>query len=166
MATPSNLVLRPLRPQDLPALQDVRAAAFAPVFASFRAIVGDAIARHAFARAEAEQSDLLDRVCDPGSGHEVVVAEFGGEVVGFAAWTHAPATRTGEIGLNAVHPDHAGQGIGTAMYEHALDLMRQAGAAVAVVSTGGDPSHAPARAAYRKAGFGTALPSVTLYRPL
>jgi ribosomal protein S18 acetylase RimI-like enzyme len=163
---PPDLILRPLAQEDRPALQRVRAAAFEPVFASFRAIVGDAIARHAFARAEAEQEGLLDRVCTPGSGHEMVVAELGGEVVGFVAWTHDLATRTGEIGLNAVHPDHAGQGIGPALYEHALDLMRQAGAAVAVVNTGGDPSHAAARAAYRKVGFGPALPSVTLYRLL
>jgi GNAT superfamily N-acetyltransferase len=163
---PPDLILRPLAHGDRPALQRVRAAAFAPVFASFRAIVGDAIARHAFAGAEIEQTDLLDRICTPGSGHGVVVAELGGEVVGFVAWTHDPATRMGEIGLNAVHPDHAGQGVGTAMYEHALGLMRRAGAAVAAVGTDGDTSHAPARRAYERAGFGRALPSVTLYKLL
>lgn len=38
--------------------------------------------------------------------------------------------------------------------------------ALATVSTGGDPSHAPARRAYEKAGFGPGLPSVYLYRVL
>jgi hypothetical protein len=38
--------------------------------------------------------------------------------------------------------------------------------AVATVSTGGDPSHAPARRAYEKAGFGPAIPSVSLYKLL
>jgi hypothetical protein len=38
--------------------------------------------------------------------------------------------------------------------------------ALATVGTGGDPSHAPARRAYAKAGFGPAIPSLTLYRLL
>ncbi len=163
---PPGVTMRPFEPGDLAAVQRVRAAAFAPVFASFRAIVGDEIARHAFARAEGEQAALLDGLCREGAGHAVLVAEAGGEVVGFVSYTLDVATRTGEIGLNAVHPDRAGRGVGAAMYAHVLALMRQAGAAVAAVSTGGDPSHAPARRAYEKAGFGPALPSVTLYRTL
>jgi hypothetical protein len=37
---------------------------------------------------------------------------------------------------------------------------------VATVGTGGDPSHAPARRAYEKAGFDREIPSVWMYRPL
>ena len=74
--------------------------------------------------------------------------------------------RTGEIGLNAVHPEHAGRGIGTEMYEHVMARMKERGLALATVGTGGDPSHAPARRAYEKAGFGREIPSVTLYRLL
>jgi GNAT superfamily N-acetyltransferase len=65
-----------------------------------------------------------------------------------------------------VHPHHAGHGIGTALYEFALDHMRQSGMAVATVGVGGDPSHAPARHAYTKAGFGAAIPSLWMYRLL
>ncbi|WP_437957583.1 GNAT family N-acetyltransferase [Sorangium sp. So ce119] len=70
------------------------------------------------------------------------------------------------IGLNAVDPAHAGKGIGTAMYEFALARMRQSGMKVATVATGGDPSHAPARRAYRKAGFDVEIPSVWMCRKL
>jgi GNAT superfamily N-acetyltransferase len=42
-----------------------------------------------------------------------------------------------------VHPDHAGQGIGTAMYEFVMERMKQGGMAVATVGTGGDPGHLP-----------------------
>jgi GNAT superfamily N-acetyltransferase len=76
------------------------------------------------------------------------------------------AKRIGEIGLNAVHPAHAGQGIGTEMYDYALARMKEAGMTVATVGTGGDPSHAPARRAYEKAGFGPAIPSVYMYKLL
>jgi hypothetical protein len=37
---------------------------------------------------------------------------------------------------------------------------------VAAVTTGLDEAHAPARAAYRRAGFAAGAPSVTLYREL
>jgi hypothetical protein len=36
----------------------------------------------------------------------------------------------------------------------------------ATVSTGGDPSHAPARRAYEKAGFSAQIPSVWFCRTL
>jgi len=37
---------------------------------------------------------------------------------------------------------------------------------VATVGTGGDPSHAAARRAYRNAGFDIEIPSVWMYRKL
>ena len=43
--------------------------------------------------------------------------------------------------------------------------MREHGAVLAVIGTGGDPGHAPARAAYEKAGF-RPFPQVRYYRML
>lgn len=94
------------------------------------------------------------------------MTELAGAVVGFVAVRINAATRVGEIGLNAVHSDHAGQGIGTAMYRFALRRMKEAGMAAATVATGGDPSHAPARRAYGKAGFTAQIPSVWMCRLL
>ncbi len=158
--------IRAFEPGDLDRLEEIREAAFAPIFASFRRILGPAIADVALASAEAEQAALLARLCDPESSEEMVVAVAAGEVVGFAALSLGGASGVGEIGLNAVHPDHAGRGIGTALYAHLLERMRAAGMRVATVATGGDPSHAPARRAYEKAGFGPSLPSVWLCRAL
>ena len=109
---------------------------------------------------------MLDGICAAASGHHALVATVGGEIVGFVAFTIDADTRTGEIGLNAVHPDHAGRGAGTRMYVHAMARMKEAGVVLATVSTGADPSHVPARRAYEKAGFGPALPSVHLYKLL
>lgn len=158
--------LRAFAIEDLPALQRIRHAAFAPVFASFRRIVGPEIAGIALAGADAEQAALLERLCAPDSGSTVLGAALGGKPVGFVAFTPAVETGMGEIGLNAVHPDHAARGIGTMMYEHVLQLMKASGMRLATVATGGDASHAPARRAYAKAGFGPALPSLFLYRRL
>ncbi|MHA7871449.1 MAG: GNAT family N-acetyltransferase [Hyphococcus sp.] len=158
--------IRPFVPDDLPALHEIREASFAPVFQSFRSIVGEKIASVAFASAEAEQGELLDKICAAGSGHKVFVAESGRRPVGFCTVSFDHASTVGEIDLTAVHPGHQGRGVGAMMFDYAFDLMREAGMTVATVSTGGDPSHAPARRAYEKAGFSVGLPSVYYYRTL
>jgi ribosomal protein S18 acetylase RimI-like enzyme len=164
--TAPELTIRPFRTRDLPAMQQVRMAAFHPVFESFREIVGARIAALAFVDADGEQARLLEAICGDRRRHHVLVAAIGREVVGFVSFSLDVRTRIGEIGLNAVHPDHAGRGIGTRLYECAMARMKARGMAVATVGTGGDPSHAAARRAYGKAGFGPGVPSVQLYRLL
>ena len=158
--TPPDLTIRPAAPDDLPRLQAIRAAAFAPVFASFRQILGDAIYEVAQARDDEAQAALLDGCFEAGSVWRLHAAERPGEVVGFVSVRIDADAALGEIGLNAVHPDHAGAGIGTAMYRFVLDEMKRAGVRVATVGVGGDGSHAPARRAYAKAGFTVGIPSV------
>ena len=164
--TASDPSIRPFEPGDLPALQRIRQAAFEPVFRSFREIVGPEIAAIAFARSDADQAKLLNDICAVGSGHHVLVVTVREEIVGFASFTIDSDKRTGEIGLNAVNPEYAGRGLGTCLYKHVLARMKELGVALATVGTGGDPSHASARRAYEKAGFGPALPSVHLYKLL
>ena len=161
-----EVVLRAATPDDLPRLDEVRQAAFAPVFASFRSILGEEIYHLAQARDDAAQGELLASLLAPESRWEVYVAELSGVTVGFVSVQFNPETQVGEIGLNAVHPDHAGNGIGTAMYDLAIARMKQMGMRVATVSTGGDASHAPARRAYEKAGFAVHIPSAWFCRKL
>ena len=161
-----TFLIRTYAPADLPALQIIRAAAFAPVFASFRSIVGPEIASLGLKTAEQEQSDLLDAIAKPDSDHAIAVAETDSAITGFVSWKPNIAPDIGEITLNAVHPDHGGKGIGTALYEHALAALKAAGMQLATVGTGGDPSHAPARRAYEKAGFSVHIPSIYMYRKL
>lgn len=161
-----NCTIRGFKPGDLARLHEIREAAFEPVFRSFRALLGEEIARVALAAAEREQAELLNRICKAGSAHELFVVEWGGAVVAFCSVALDRNSKVGEIELNAVHPDHQGKGIGSAMYEVALERMREAGMRCASVGTGGDASHAPARRAYEKAGFGHAIPSLYMYRAL
>jgi len=161
-----SFLIRPYAPADLPALQAVRAAAFAPVFASFRNIVGPEIAALGLTTAEQEQADLLNSIAKPDSGHAIADAGSGGAIVGFVSWKTDIAPGIGEITLNGVHPDHGRKGIGTALYDHAIAALKSAGMKLATVGTGGDPSHAPARRAYEKAGFNVHLPSIYMYRKL
>ena len=164
--TETSAHIRPFEARDLDELQHIRALAFEPVFQSFREIVGPSISRIAFAAAEDEQAQLLADICQPDAAQQLFVALREERIVGFVSISLDHTQKIGEIGLNAVHPDFAGKGIGTQLYEFALGEMTSAGMKVAVVGTGGDPSHAPARRAYAKAGFGPALPSVWLYRTL
>ena len=161
-----NLRIRPALADDLPRLEEIRQAAFAPIFASFRAMLGEEIYNLAQAGEDEAQGRLLASLLVPGSGWEVYAAELNDAVAGFVAITLNRKTQSGEIGLNAVHPEHAGRGIGTRMYDFAIARMQEAGMRVATVSTGGDPSHAPARRAYEKAGFTAQVPSVWMCRKL
>lgn len=161
-----DLNIRPSAPEDFHVLDAIRAAAFAPVFASFRSLVGAPIAAAAFHSAEREQQDHLSNLLKPGDGRIMLVAEKSGVARGFCAVSWNAETGIGEIGLNAVHPSTQRHGIARRLYTAALDRMRDEGMRVALVGTGGDESHASARAAYGAAGFTAAVPSLHLYRLL
>lgn len=162
----SEIRFRPVRPEDADRLQVIRRAAFAPVFASFRSILIEALYERVQRRHDDEQERLLTSLMAAKSGWGLYVAQCGDELLGFVAFKLDRRTQVGEIGLNAVDPARAGKGIGTAMYRSALARMREAGMTAATVATGGDPSHAPARRAYCKAGFDAAIPSVWMCRKL
>ena len=163
--SPSKTSFRPFAPEDLPALQAIRQRAFEPIFCGFRETLGEPIATAEHGGADAEQADWLDRICQhQHDGIRVVVAIRDDRPIGFCGYKVDATRGRGEINLNAIDPAHQGRGDGVRMYEHVLDLLRQAGATYFVVSTGGDAQHAPARAAYRKAGFGSPIPSMALYR--
>jgi ribosomal protein S18 acetylase RimI-like enzyme len=75
------------------------------------------------------------------------------------------AARAGEIHMIAVDPGHQHAGVGTALMQQALAAAEAHGVDLAVVATGGDPGHAPARALYERFGF-RPLPGVRYYREM
>lgn len=153
--------IRPFHKVDLPQMHDVRDAAFAPIYQSFRSILGDAeLARIIYGNGEDEQGAHLDKICLPDSGHHVLVATNEEKVIGFCGGSINTKSRIGTLGLNAVHPSFADCGVGTSLYEHMLRWMREQGMSAVQVSTGDDPSHAPARRAYEKVGFEKSIPSL------
>ena len=161
-----SLRIRPVRREEGDRLEAIRRASFAPIFASFRRILGHEIYELAQAREDEGQGELLRSMLAENSGWDVYVATVSDEVVGFVSIRNNDETKVGEIGLNAVDPQYAGSGIGTTMYRFAVSQMRKAGMKVATVATGGDSSHEPARRAYRKAGFSVEIPSVWMCQKL
>jgi ribosomal protein S18 acetylase RimI-like enzyme len=107
----------------------------------------------------------VEEVCATKKGL-VWVDEAGASAVGFVAveFDH-PERSMGEISMLAVDPDHQGRGIGTALTGFTLDRLKDAGMTVAMVETGGDPGHAPARRVYEKAGY-TLLPIARYFKNL
>ena len=73
--------------------------------------------------------------------------------------------RMGVIEIIGVDPDYQRRGVGARLTEFAADHMRRCGMNIAVVETGADPGHAPARALYGEADF-TLLPIARYFRLL
>jgi GNAT superfamily N-acetyltransferase len=160
-------LIRRLTEADLDDVVALSLRAWAPVFESLRGALGEAVYRRLYPDWRAMQARSVEQVCR--SATETWVADVDGRPVGFAAVVHHDETYdepcSGEIEMVAVDPDHQRRGIADGLVAHALDTMRKAGLRLAVVATGGDPGHAPARAAYEKAGF-TGLPLVRYYQAL
>ena len=92
------------------------------------------------------------------------VAIEDGAVAGFVA-VRFHEGKLGEIYMIAVDPDYQRRGIAMDLTDFAVERMKEAGMEIAMVETGGDPGHAPARATYEKAGF-RALPLARYFRKL
>ncbi len=159
-----NLHIRPVCDQDVKALVQLSLLAWEPVFSSFEQILGPEIYAIIYPDWKTSQRKAVETVCKDGEKTIIWVAELDKRVVGFVAF-ELHNDKTGEVQLLAVHPDCQDRGIGTELNNLALKEMRASGMKMAVVGTGGDPSHAPARRSYQKAGY-TALPLVRYYKDL
>ncbi|MBW4552180.1 MAG: GNAT family N-acetyltransferase [Aphanocapsa sp. GSE-SYN-MK-11-07L] len=98
------------------------------------------------------QEKAVEDVC-AAEDTNVWVAIDADSTLGFVAVKLHSEDSMGEIYMVAVDPDVQGHGIGTALIEFALAWIKEAGMSIAMVETGGDPGHAPARHTYEKAGF-------------
>src|SRR5918993_4477907 len=149
--------IRLFEERDMERVIELSLRAWAPAFASLERVLGSDVFRRQHPDWREDQRRAVEEVCATKKGR-VWIAEAGASVVGFVAveFNH-PEVGMGEISMLAVDPDHQGRGIGTALTGFALDRLKEAGMKVAVVETGGDPGHAPARHVYEKAGY-TLLP--------
>ena len=160
------LNIRPLVEDDIEAVLHISQIAWAPVFQSFEEILGAEIYHLVFPHGRKEQLEMIEAMCrEEAETTQTFVAEVVEHIAGFIIWKLDLEAKSGEIWFLAVHPDYQNQGIATKLNLFALDKMREAGMTLAIVGTGGDPSHAPARRAYEKAGM-IGLPTVRYYKAL
>ncbi|HWT24743.1 MAG TPA: GNAT family N-acetyltransferase [Solirubrobacteraceae bacterium] len=158
------VAIRSLEAGDLDAVVALSLRAWAPVFASLEAALGSEVYGRMFPDWRTAQAAAVRATC---TEHDAWVAVAGDRPVGFVAvgLVDEDAARAGEIHMIAVDPAHQGAGAGAALMERALAHIEAQGVALAVVATGGDAGHAPARALYERLGF-RPLPLVRYYRAL
>lgn len=161
----NEIVIRDLEPADVEAAVAIAVAAWEPIFAYFRETMGAELFAAACPNWQQEKARQVRAACEGDERGGVCVAEMDGRVAGFITF-YTKGSGIGEIGNNAVHPASQGRGIGTRMYRHAFERLKEQGMRFVKVHTGGDPAHAPARRAYEKAGFDIKLPTVEYYRKL
>ncbi|HEX4697797.1 MAG TPA: GNAT family N-acetyltransferase [Actinomycetes bacterium] len=148
-----DLELRPFRPGDLPRIVEFALRAWEPVYASLRQVLGDDIFLRLHPDWKADQAEAVSSSCSSPE-RDVFVAAVEGRPVGFVAVAlNAFHDRMGAIDIIATDPDYQRRGIAKALTVAALDHMRDSGMDIAVVETGGDIGHAPAREAYAATGF-------------
>ena len=157
--------IRPLDNSDINDLVKLSLLAWEPVFTAWEQILGPKLYPIAiYPDWRKSQQDVVEKCCR-NENFTTWVAEQDGKVVGFVAYELNDSNKIGEVQLLAVHPEYQNHGIGTELNNFALEKLKQAGMKLAVVGTGGDEGHAPARRSYEKAGY-TALPLVRYYKKL
>ena len=142
---------------DLPAIDDLTVRCYAPIQASYVAMLGEEL--HEAVRLEPEltweQRKIAQnrRLFAEGPGQVWVLEEDGGTVFGF-------------LDNNGVAPERASEGWATFMYRQVLEHFRSLGLRYAHVDTGLDDAHIPARRAYEAVGFDRAVHGVDLWQDL
>jgi len=153
-----DVEIRELRVGDLDAVVELSVRAWEPVYASLREVLGDPIFFRLNPDWREDQAEAVRSSCTS-DDRDAFVAVVDGRVVGFATIAlNAFHERMGVIDIVGVDPDYQRRGIATQLIDRSLEHMRSSGMDIAAVGTGGDPGHAPARAAYEALGF-TLLPS-------
>ena len=156
-------IIRPFEKNDIEKLVRLSLLAWIPVFDSFEVILGPKIFELIWPDWRSSQEEGIEETCLSDEKSTVIVADVNDEVVGFLAYESKPESQTGQVIFLAVHPDYQNRGIGTDLNNYALRDMKERGMRLAVVETGGDLAHAPARRSYEKAGY-TPLPLVRYFK--
>ncbi len=160
-----NFHIRPYSKGDLEGIVELSLLAWEPVFTAWQEILGPKLYPIAiYPDWRKSQKEVVEKGCTDEKVN-TWVAVVDGNVVGFVVYELDEESKTGTVQLIAVHPEHQNHGIGTELNTFALQKLKDGGMQLAVVGTGGDEGHAPARRSYEKAGY-TALPLLRYYKDL
>jgi GNAT superfamily N-acetyltransferase len=160
-----NLQFRSFNNSDINDLVQLSLLAWEPVFTAWERILGPKLYPIAiYPDWRKSQKEVVEKICND-EKTMTWIAEVDGKIVGFVAYELNDDSKIGEVQLLAVHPDYQNHWIGTQLNILVLQKMKENGMNLAVVGTGGDEGHAPARKSYEKAGY-TGLPLVRYYKAL
>ena len=155
-----DVKIRHASASDKERVSEIAKDAWRNIFEGFREQLGEEIYNTVYAgdplekKAAAVRDSLDEGMC--------FVAEYEGEVVGFA--TYVINGKVGMLSNNAVAL--RGHGIAGLLHERVFQEFKSHGCTVAGVTTGLDAAHAPARRAYEKDGFTNSVETVMYYKKI
>lgn len=112
--------------------------------------------------------ELIDAFLhDPaGSGYNIIVAESGSEVAGYACWGPTPLTEgTWDLYWIAVEHGRQGQGTGRALMQFVEDWIRQEHGRMILIETSSKPDYEKTRRFYLNLGYGEIARIPDFYAP-
>ena len=151
------MLIRNYEHADLRALIDLTIETFRPLFEQYLpTLISPAVLDHDHGHWQADYEAEVPSLHDPSRQRFITVAECDGAILGYVGWQVNDTSS--RLEMVAVHPRARRQGVADALCRHVLDELKQAGAVVVHIGTGGtDQFHAPARELYESLGF-TGLP--------
>jgi GNAT superfamily N-acetyltransferase len=157
--------VRNYRPDDEEDVVGLSLRAWEPVFDALEEALGVELFLRLRGDWRVGQANEVRSVLADSTQRVWVAEDAGRRAIGFLAARLHRARELGEIYMIAVDPAAQGHGIGTALTGVATEWLRRSGMRVAMIETGGDPGHAPARRLYEKSGY-TPLGVVRFLKPL
>lgn len=146
------MLIKPYEPKHREPIVELSLRAWAPVFKAIREVLDRELYDHFYPDWRVTQRRDVEAACDD-PDMNVWVAVDGDAVIGFVAVRLMADDATGEIYMIAVDPHAQRKGTGVELSEFACGWMKEQHMNTAMVETGNDPGHAPARRTYEKAGF-------------
>jgi GNAT superfamily N-acetyltransferase len=164
-----SIHIRSVKKQDIEEVVQLSLAAWAPFSTSLDKLVGPQLSTLLEPDWQTSQREDVANACHASIKEENHISTFVAEtdtvISGFVSFKLDNNKKMGIVEFLAVRPHYQEQGIGTALNQFAMEVMRDAGMQVAMVETGGDPYHEPARKLYEKAGY-THLPIARYFQKL
>lgn len=145
--------IEPYNASDCEAVVDLSLRAWEPVFDALRVEMPAGLFEHYYPQDWRIAQGASVREALANDDMHTWVAVLDNAIVGFATLRLLPEDRMGEIYMIATDPAAQRRGVAALLIAFAEDWMKQQGAVYSVIKTGNDSGHAPARAAYERAGY-------------
>ena len=158
-------MIRPYRKEDLESICEIAKRAYKGIFDGFEKEIGKEALECWIPDAWNSKTAQLTLMAQT-HPEWLFICERNGRTVGFIMFHLDYTRKLGSIGNNASDPLAGEKGVGQEMYAFALDFFRREGMKVAMVHSGLDEAHAPARRAYERAGFDRTVPEVLYFKML
>ena len=163
-----GMVLRFARIEDFPKIDEITVICYTAIHESWVAMQSESVSEVLGNPTMTWEERKTKQNRDLFAEHPewVWVLETGSDIIGFVTFKIDSERSFGLMDNNGVLPQHAGKGWGKFMYRHVLDYFRKQGLKVAMVETGLDDPHIPARKAYEGVGFDRSTPVVYYWQDL